>query len=331
VLNLEILGSLASRLHLEFREMFYVLLPIFFMVALAIGWFRTPSGGSDFVETLKRVIVASLLLAGFQEITDAILLITTAVVQRIDDMNGLESYIRMISEKASTIPMSPFGAILALDDFIMSVLTYLSYFLVYLARVLMLSIYHFTWIFFVILSPIILLFHVFSPKITVGLFKSLIEVASWPIVWAVLSVMLKSLPYGRSAAADSGYLTLIVLNFVIAIALVLTPFLVKGIVGSAFTAVASSLVPITASIMRSTPAAALPMARYVATGTVGGSSTAGSSLRNAAPRAPTQLKPGGPQWASPASQISPNGVSSGPPPWQSPPKSPKPSNERDEN
>lgn len=253
MLNLEILGSLASDLHRDFRNLFYVLLPLFFAASLALTWLKSPVGGPDFVDCVKRLVIASLLLAGFREITDSILLVTTGITERISNMDGLESYMKMIGEKASTFSLSPMGVVLAMDDFIMAVLSYGSYLIVYLARTLMLSIYHFTWIFLIILSPFLLLFHLFTSKITVNLFRTLVEVACWPIVWAVLSVMLKSLPYGSFMAADSGYTTLIILNFVIAIALVLTPFLIKAIVGGSFSAVASSMLPLTATVIRMTP------------------------------------------------------------------------------
>lgn len=295
MINLDILGSVASQLHREFRNIFYLLLPAFFCLALILAWVRSQGGGPDFVDALKRVVIASLLLAGFQEITDAILAITTGVTQKISNMDDLEAYMRMVSEKAATIHLSPMGAILAVDDFIMAVLSYLSYFVVYLVRFLMMSVYHFTWIFLIILSPLLLLFHVFTSKVTLNLFRSLIEVACWPIVWAVLSVMLKSLPYGNFAAADSSYLTLIILNFVIAIALVMTPFLVKGLVSGTFTAVAGSLGPITAAAISKTPAKAISLAHYVATGQsmaskAAAASKSGAAMKSMSSQAPRHLK-----------------------------------------
>jgi len=56
-----------------------VLLPIFFAVSLVFAWFKNPQGGPDFVEFIKRAFVATLLLAGFAEITDIIFFITNGL------------------------------------------------------------------------------------------------------------------------------------------------------------------------------------------------------------------------------------------------------------
>lgn len=266
MVNLDILGSLASQLHKDFRDLFYLFLPVFFLIALVLAWFRSPAGGPDFIETLKRVFIASLLLAGFPEITDTILTITQGITNSIGKMEDLEAYIKMAGEKAATIPMSPYGAILAIDTFALSILSYSSYFIVYVARFFMMTVYHFVWMFLVITSPMLLLFHVFTSKITLGLFKSLIEVACWPIVWAIFSVMLKSISFGNSEAATNSYLTLTVLNFVIAIALILTPFAIKGLVGGTFAAAATSLAPLAVAAMRLAPAKAASLAKFAATG-----------------------------------------------------------------
>jgi len=275
MVNLEILGSIATQLHQEFKTLFYVLLPVFFALSLVFAWFRNPAGGPDFIDSLKRVVIASLLMAAFQEIADTILAVTNGLATKIGDMQALDTYMKMVAEKASSYPSSPMAVVLAVDDFFMAILSYGSYLLLYFARSLMMAVYQFTWMFLIILSPILLLFHVFTSKITMNLFKSLIEVASWQIVWAVLAVMLKALPFGSWVVAEEGYLTLILLNFIIAVSLFLTPFLVKAIVGGSFSAVAGSLMPLTATAILAAPAKAAKAVSIAALGREAIADTAG--------------------------------------------------------
>jgi hypothetical protein len=250
----EVLGSLALKLHTEFRNLYYVFLPILFMLSLVFAWLRNPTGGPEFIETVKRTFISALLLAGFQEISDTILFLTSGLADKISDMQGLNSFMQMAGEKANSYPHSPMTLILAFDDMIIALLSLLSYVVLYIARYLMVAVYHFSWIFLSIMAPILLLFHIFSPKITLNLFKSMIEIASWKVVWAVLSAMLAALPFGQAYAADGNYLTVIVLNFVIAISMLCTPIVVKSLIGSGFTSFAESLGPITAAAMVSIPA-----------------------------------------------------------------------------
>lgn len=259
--DFQLLGPVAARLHQEFRTLYYVFLPAFFALAIAVAWVKHPQGGPEFVEALKRCFVATLLLVGFPEITDAILLVTSGLAKRIDDMSGLEAVFRMASEKAKGYTLSPKSLLIGFNDLLVAALAFLSYLILYVARYLMMALYHFAWIFLSLLAPILLLFHLFTSRITVNLFRSLIEVASWKVVWAALSAMLKALPFGDAYMADGNYLTVIVLNFVITLCILATPFVVRSLVGSGLTAVMSTLSPAVATTMLTIPARASTVAR----------------------------------------------------------------------
>ena len=248
------LGSVAFKLHMEMRNLYYELLPIFFMASLVIVWIQNPTGGPDFLDKVKRAFVATLLLAGFAEITDLMLFLTNGIADKIDNMSGLDAFIQMASEKAHSYPRSSFTLVLAFDDLVMAVISYCSYAILFFARYIMVAIYHFSWIFLSIMAPILLLFHLFSSQITVNLFRSMLEVACWKVVWSVLSVMIKALPFGTWYAMDGNYLTICVMNFVIAICMISTPLVVHSLLSGSFTAMAGGLTGVTAAVMVATPA-----------------------------------------------------------------------------
>lgn len=267
-----LLGAVALKLHNEFRTLYYVLLPIFFALALVVAWFRHPQGGPDFIEALKRAFIATILLAGFAEITDVILFITNGLAAKIDDMSGFDAIIKMAGDKAKSYTLSATSVVLAFNDLLISALAFLSYIVLYIARYIMVAIYHFSWVFLSIIAPILLLFHLFSPKITLNLFRSMIEVASWKIVWSVLSAMLAALPFGSAYMADGNYLTVIVLNFVIALCMLGTPLVVHSLVGNGLAGMTGALAPAVAGAMIAAPfkaASALKMGRGVLSNTTG--------------------------------------------------------------
>ncbi|MBN8541186.1 MAG: hypothetical protein J0L82_12415 [Deltaproteobacteria bacterium] len=255
--NFELLGTLAQKLHAEMRSTYYLMLPIFFCLSLAVTWLKTPTGGPDFLEAVKRAFISTLLLAGFQEITDTILFVTSGLADKISDMQGLDMFMQMAGEKTRSYTVSSMSLLIGFNDLFVATLTFLSYVILYFSRFIMVAVYHFSWVFLSLIAPIVLLFHLFSPKITLNLFKSLIEVASWKVVWAVLSAMLAALPFGNAYASSGGYLTVIILNFVIAIAMLGTPLVVRSLVGSGFSSFASSLGPVTAGAMFAAPAKAV--------------------------------------------------------------------------
>ena len=238
--------------------MYYLLLPIFFILAIIVEWFRNPTGSPEFVQILKRTVIATLLVASYQEISDTILAITGGIADKISDMSGLDAIIQMAGEKAKSYTLAPMSLVLGFNDLIIAVLSFLSYVVLYIAQFITVAIFHFMWVFLSISAPLLILFNLFqgTTHITVNLFKSLIEVASYKIVWAILSAMITALSFGNAYAADGNYLTVIVLNFVIAVAMLGTPMIVKALVGSGLSSVGQTLATATTVAIAAAPARA---------------------------------------------------------------------------
>ena len=309
------LGSVALKLHTEMRNIFYMLLPLFFMASLAVVWSQNPVGSPDFLDKIKRALIAVLLIVGFSEITDAMLAITTGIADHIDNMSGLDAVMQMASEKAHSYTVNPLTPILAFDDLIIAGLSYASYAILYCARFIMVAIYHFSWVFLSIIAPLLLLFHVFSSQITLNLFKSMAEVASWRVVWAILSVMLKALPFGTWYAMEGSYLTIIVLNFVIAICMIGTPLVVHSLVNGSFTSMTTGLTAVTATAMLSAPAKAFSVMKF-GRGVLGDFASAGRGINSSLGQGSMSFG-GGNQSSPPARNTAPNPLPQPPPPPKS--------------
>jgi len=311
------LGSVAYKLHMEMQNLYYELLPVFFMASLVIVWIQNPTGGPDFLDKVKRAFVATLLLAGFAEITDIMLFLTNGIADKIDNMSGLDAFIQMASEKAHSYPRSSITLVLAFDDLLMAVISYCSYAILFFARYIMVAIYHFSWIFLTIMAPILLLFHLFSSQITINLFRSMLEVACWKVVWSVLSVMIKALPFGTWYAMDGNYLTICVMNFVIAICMISTPLVVHSLLSGSFSAMAGGLTAATAAVMVATPAKLIAAKKMLGgeLGIMGGfGKMMNAKLGQGGSRAPFSPKPPPPPSSPPPSTPPPSTPPSSPPP-----------------
>lgn len=229
--NLDVLGSLVTRLHEMFSQLFFVFLPVGMLLSVIIGFFK--SGDAGVPDVVKRAFVASLLLASFPEVSALILDVCDGLAQKIDDMSGLNAIIQMAHEKAATYTIAKNALLLRFDDLFISILNLASFMLLYFARYITVALYYFFWVLISTLSPLMILAYIFpsTANITRNLYRGLIEVASWKIMWAVLSAMLTSLSFGDIYQTEGSYITLIVMNFVISIALLFTPLLVRSLVG----------------------------------------------------------------------------------------------------
>lgn len=254
----ELLGSLMRNLHQEFVRMYYLFLPVFFALAVVVAWIKSPAGSPEFVDIIKRTVVATVLLVAFPDISKAILFVADGVAEKIDSMNSLDHVIRMAQEKSEGYSMSVSSIILQFNDLIIATLSFLSYIILYIARYITIAMYHFFWVFFSVSAPLLLLFNLFegTQQITKNLFKGMIEVACWKIVWAILGAMLLALSFGDAYRSEGNYLTLIVMNFVIAVAMLMTPMMVKSIVGSGLQSMSSALGAAAVTAMAAAPAKA---------------------------------------------------------------------------
>jgi hypothetical protein len=253
MINLEMLGSVATHIHADLRIVFYMLLPVLFGLSLAGSWIRNPAGDPEYLLLIKRSVVAGVLLSGFTEIANAICDLTSGLAGRISSMDGLESYVRMVNEKAAIGRVTPVGLVFRFNDYLPEFLSIVSVFALYIVKVLMLSVYQFAWMFLIIISPVMLSLHVISSRFTATLFQGLTEIACWKIVWAVLSAFLTAIPYGNTRAAEHGYATLIILNVIVVVAMIMTPIITHTLIGGSFATVAATAGALTTAQVLRTP------------------------------------------------------------------------------
>lgn len=252
--NFDVLGSLVRDIHGSLIGVFYLALPAAIVLSVVIGFLQT--GAPDYVGILRRALVAAILLASFPEVSNIILNICDGLAMKIDNMSGLDAIMRMAAEKSQSYSMAKSALLLKFDDLMIAFLSFVSFVLLYVARYLSIALYYFYWILLSAISPILILFYMFpqTAGITKNLYRGLIEVASWKIIWAVQSAMLTALSLGNIYRTEGSYITLIVLNFIIALGMLFTPLVVKSLVGEGLHATSGTFGPMTAAAMMATPA-----------------------------------------------------------------------------
>lgn len=255
--NMDVLGSLIRDLHHMLANLFYVALPVAILLSVCISFVK--GGTPDYMDIVRRALIATLLLVSFPEVSGWILDICDGLAGKIDSMAGLDAFMKMAEEKSRGYAGAQSVLLLKFNDLFIAVLSFASYVILYIARYLTIALYYFFWVMLSVLSPILILCYVFpsTAGITKGLYRGLIEVACWKIIWAVQSAMLAALSVGNIYKTEGSYITLTVLNFVIAIGLLCTPMLVKSIVGEGLQSAASTMGTAAAAAMIAIPTRAI--------------------------------------------------------------------------
>ncbi len=261
--NLEMLGTLVRDLHQGLSHLFYIMLPIAILFSVVFSFLK--SGDPNYPDVVKRAFVAALLIVSFPEVSNFILDVCDGIALKIDDMSGLETFMKMAQEKSLGYAAAKKVLLLKFDGFFMAILSFASFALLYIAKYLTVILYYFYWGLLSIAAPLMILCYLFpsTANITVNLYKGLIEVASWKIIWAILSAMLKSVSLGFIYENEQSYLPLVAMNFIIAIALLFTPRILRSLIGEGVQSTAANIGSAAVSGVLTTVAPAAKLAQGV--------------------------------------------------------------------
>lgn len=205
-----------------------MLLPLF-LLSIAMGYSTDLGISGSIVVRLKRLFLVVLLLVAFPSIAEFLQIIGTEIAKSIDDMTGIDAVLDAASKKAETWSFDLNGILNFGADLLLGALALMSFLTLMMARYLLLAFQHFYWLLMIVLAPFMILASLFesSAGVTKSLFKNMFQIAAWPIIWSILSAFLKAIPFASIYATDGGLLTVVTLNLIIAIALLLSPFIVS--------------------------------------------------------------------------------------------------------
>lgn len=205
-----------------------MLLPLF-LVSVAVGYSTDLGVSGAVIVRLKRLFLVALLLVAFPTIAEFAQTLGVEVAKSIDDMTGIDAVLDAASKRADLYSFDLEGLINLGSDLLVGGLVLISFVILIVARFFLLAFQHFYWFLLVALGPFLILGSLFeaSSGITKGLFKSMFQVACWPVIWSVLSAFLKAMPFASAYSVEGNLITIITLNLIIAVALLFSPFIVS--------------------------------------------------------------------------------------------------------
>lgn len=205
-----------------------MLLPLF-LVSVAVGYSTDLGVTGSILVRLKRLLMVALLLVSFPTIAEFSQILGVEVARSIDDMTGIDMVLEAASKRADSYTFDIQSLLNMGSDLLLGVLSLFSFLILLVARFFLLAFQHFYWFLLVALGPFLILGSLFESAsgITKGLFKTMFQVSSWPVIWSILSAFLKVLPFASAYMTEGGLVTIITLNLIIAVALLFSPFLVS--------------------------------------------------------------------------------------------------------
>jgi hypothetical protein len=236
------LAQEARKIHDLFSSLFYSLVVLLLLIGVVSSFFRMSMGQvPEFVTLVGRAILAAFLLASLPEIMNTLASVTDQFANDIGQLNNFKLVVSRLGEKIETLTFSW----VSVKDSVLLVVSYLTFFLLYISVYVADAMYLFTWTLLYVFSPLLIAAFTLpsTAAATRGLFQSLIEVCLWKISWAVLAALLWSFALSEINAPqyDIDFLSAIVLNLMLAFSVLLMPLIVRSLINGGIPQAASNM------------------------------------------------------------------------------------------
>jgi hypothetical protein len=261
------LATEAKTLHVVFSNMFFVLVTTFLVVGVVLEFFKIPLGSTpQFPQMVARVFIASMLLVAIPEIMNALATVTDAITKEIGQFLEFKHVLERLSDKFGEMSWSW----VSIKDSVIILISYLSFFIFYISVYLADAFFLYSWMLIYVFSPLLVALYVFpmTANATTMLFKSIVEVCAWKLVWCVMSALLWSMALSDINNPEHGinFLTVIILNLMLAFSVILTPKITSSFLGGGVSSVAFGVGNKAFTDLVITPAAALVKGKLMSDG-----------------------------------------------------------------
>lgn len=259
----------AKKIHEIFSGYFYLVVTVLMLLGIAIEYFKWPIGGfPNFGTIVGRALIAALLLHAYPEITNTIADVTDAMAAKLGDLNNFKLILDKMGDKVGELSWSW----VSFKETIMLLLSFLTFFILYFSIHIADSFYIYVWVMLYVFSPLLIALYVLpvTASATSALFRSLIEVACWKIVWSVIATLLWSsaLSQINQEGTQISFLTAIGFNIILAGSLLLTPFVVHALAGSGLSTMGKDLSSLAIGGMTISPSRTIGATKSLASKTI---------------------------------------------------------------
>ena len=259
--NVSWLAGQAHQVHDIFYNLFYGLVTVFLCLGIFLEYFKWPLGGIPaFPVLVGRVLVATLLLHSYSEVSNTLADAVDALSNQLGDLNQLNVVVGKMGDKLGQFSLSW----LSVKDTIVQVISFVTFFLLYIAVHGVQAFMLYTWTLLYVFSPLLIALYVLpsTAGATKALYRSLIEVSCWKIVLSVLATLLWSFALSNINQPDQNvpFATVIFLNLILAGSMLLTPMVVHALAGSGFATLAQTAGGIVAGATMAAPFSAVASA-----------------------------------------------------------------------
>ncbi len=236
---IEWLPEVCSQLHGEMVTVYWMMILPLIVFLVILELFKTSSQRPDAGKILVRTLISILLLISFKETINLIAFIGDGIADRIDGLAKMSQIIELFGSNFSRDA----PALYKIRELFIFLLNFISYFLAYFGIFIVEALIHFCWSVLYVCAPLMIL--CFIPEqtanISKNLYKGLLTVVSWKILWSILGVLLLKLAAQQTTETSENVITTAVINLCIAVSIMLVPLFSKSLLGDGLSSFTSGI------------------------------------------------------------------------------------------
>jgi hypothetical protein len=235
----EYLPEVCLELHAQILQIYWILIIPFCVLLIVFEFFKMPEGNPNAGDILRRTVISMILLFTFNETMNLMAMVGDGVTDKI---NGVKSLWELMGELGKNYDDSSVSW-LKFREAIIFVLSLVSYIVAYLGVFVANVLIHFVWSVLYVCSPIMILMYISRSTafVTSNLYKGMINVMVWKVLWSILAIMLLKLATAPQVGSWDNFLTSILINLCIGVSMLFIPFATKSLINDGMSGAASAL------------------------------------------------------------------------------------------
>ncbi len=233
------LPDVCSQLHGEIISIYWMMILPLVVILIVLELFKTQGQSPDGGKILVRVLTSVFLLVSFKETINLIALVGDGVADKIDGLAKMPEILEIFSNNFSRDAPSLYKV----RELFIFLLNFVSYFLAYFGIFITEALIKFGWAVLYICAPLMILCYI--PQGTSGicknLYKGLLTIVSWKIMYSILGVLLLKLAVEKTSLESDNIITTSIINLCIALAILLVPLFTKSLIGDGISSFVSGI------------------------------------------------------------------------------------------
>ncbi|MCB0308576.1 MAG: type IV secretion system protein [Bdellovibrionales bacterium] len=218
---------------------YWMLIVPFVAFLIILEFFKVGESIPKPASIIHRAMVSILLLLVFEDLMNVISVVGDGVTNQI---NGLGKLTELLDELQKQYEAeSPRW--LQFREALIFIINLVSYLIAYIGIFITNIMLQFVWSILYVVSPLMILMYI-SPHtsyVTHNLFKGLINVVIWKILWSILGVMLLKFAVSPEVSSWDNFFTTALVNICIGLSMLFVPLAAKSLVGNGLTGAATAL------------------------------------------------------------------------------------------